>query len=188
MPRLFTGLEIPEHICAHLSVVRAHLNGARWISPQNYHVTLRFIGDVDDKTANEFAYALDSIVVETFQLKVSGLGSFGTRQPRSLWAGVERNDNLLALQHAHEQAARYIGLSPEGRNYSPHVTLARLKRADARDVARFLDHFADFTCQPFEVSRFVLYSSRPHRGGGPYEIEASYPLEERCEFDYESKI
>lgn len=176
MPRLFTGLEIPEQIGTRLSLIRANLTSSRWITPENYHITLRFVGDVEDHVANEFAYSLNSIHQESFSLRLSGLGSFGGNKPRSLWASIENNEALNSLQRAHEQTARFVGLPAEARNFTPHVTLARLRGTHSQDVAKFLENFGDFRCEPFEVSRFILFSSRPSRGGGPYAIEASYPL------------
>jgi 2'-5' RNA ligase len=81
------------------------------------------------------------------------------------------------LQRANERAAREAGLPPEGRNYKPHVTLARLKGARAESVAAYLQRQGDIGPEPFTVSRFVLYSSRNSVGGGPYVVEAAYPLE-----------
>ena len=177
MPRLFTGLEIPEHIAQRLCLIQARLHGARWISPENYHITLRFIGDVEDRVADEFAYALGSVPCPVFSLRLAGMGSFGGRKPRAIWADVENSDALMSLHRANEQAARLAGLPPEARNFTPHVTLARLRGTHSDEVARFLENFGDFASQPFEVSRFILFSSRPSRGGGPYAVEAEYPLQ-----------
>ena len=182
MPRLFTGLEIPESISARLSLIRANLPDARWISVENYHITLRFMGDIDDHTANDLAYALSTINRPEFSVRLSGLTSFGSHKPRSIIASVEAHEALILLQRAHEQAARSVGLAPEPRNFTPHVTLARLRAASATDVAKFLENFGDFRCEPFQVGRFVLFSSRPSKGGGPYAIEQIYGLDNNKTF------
>ena len=119
-------------------MLRAGLTGARWIDPENYHLTLRFIGDVDGATARDFESALGEIVAAPFELEVTGLGSFGGGKPRAIFAGIGRSQGLDALQRANERAAREAGLPPEGRNYKPHVTLARLKGARAELVAAYL--------------------------------------------------
>ena len=173
MPRLFSAIEIPKSVAERLTLLRAGLTGARWIDPENYHLTLRFIGDVDGATARDFTAALGEIVAVPFELEVSGLGSFGGGKPRAIFAGISPSQGLEALQRANERAAREAGLPPEGRNYKPHVTLARLKGARAEAVAAYLQRQGDIGPAPFSVSRFVLYSSRNSVGGGPYVVEAA---------------
>jgi len=176
MPRLFTGLEIPPDIGAALSLLRGGLPGARWISPEHYHVTLRFIGDVDDVVAHEIASLLGRVKRAAFELRLEGLASFGGRKPRAVVATVAPAQALLDLQAEHERLMQRIGLAPEGRKYLPHVTLARLRDASSRDVADYLATRGLFRTPSFPVERFVLFSSRASVGGGPYVVEASYPL------------
>ena len=176
MPRLFSAVEIPKSIAERLTMLRAGLTGARWIDPENYHLTLRFIGDVDGATARDFESALGEIVAAPFELEVTGLGSFGGGKPRAIFAGIGPSQGLEALRRANERAAREAGLPPEGRNYKPHVTLARLKGARAEAVAAYLQRQGGIGPEPFTVSRFVLYSSRNSVGGGPYVVEAAYDL------------
>jgi 2'-5' RNA ligase len=152
------------------------LPGARWIDPENYHVTLRFIGDVDDRTAHEAAYALEGVARQALDLRIEGLSSFGGNKPRALVATVAPTRQLLELQAEHERLMqRVVGLEPEGRKYTPHVTLARLRDTSSRDVADYLAA-RPYRSQPFRVSRFVLMSARASVGGGPYLVEAEYPL------------
>lgn len=176
MPRLFTGLELPPHIVSRLAMQRGKLAGARWIDPENYHITLRFAGDVDLPQARAFASALENVAFDSFELAIEGLGSFGGNKPRALWAGVRMTEPLERLQRAHERAARLAGLPPETRNFTPHVTLARLKDTRPAAVAEYLSYFGGFFAEPFRVSRFVLFSSRSNLGGGPYVVEADYPF------------
>lgn len=178
MPRLFSAIEIPSYVAERLTLLRSGLSGARWIEPENYHVTLRFIGDVDGATARDFTQALGEIVAAPFELKLSGLGSFGGGKPRAIFAGIEPSEELGALRRANERAAREAGLPPEGRNFKPHVTLARLRGVRADSVAAYLQRQGVIGPASFAVERFVLYSSRNSVGGGPYVVEAGYPLEE----------
>ena len=83
---------------------------------------------------------------------------------------------LMELQAEHERLMQRVGLEPEGRKYTPHVTLARLRDSSSRQVADYLATRALFAPPPFKVSRFVLFSSRASVGGGPYVVEAAYPL------------
>lgn len=178
MPRLFSAIEIPSSVAERLTLLRSGLSGARWIDPENYHLTLRFIGDVDGATARDFTLALSGIEIPSFELRLNGLGSFGGRKPRAIFAGIAPSEGLEALQRANERAAREAGLPPEGRNFKPHVTLARLRGARADAVAAYLERQGGVGAEPFSVSRFVLYSSRNSVGGGPYVVEAAYDLED----------
>jgi 2'-5' RNA ligase len=176
MPRLFTALEIPPDMVTRLAMLRGKLAGARWGDPDNYHITLRFAGDIDDVAARSFAAALSEIDFDAFELSFCGLGSFGGNKPREVWAGLRLSEPLIRLQKAHERAARLAGLAPETRNFTPHMTLARLRDARPQAVAEYLSYFGGFMTEPWLVSRFVLFSSRAKQGGGPYVVEAAYPL------------
>ena len=107
----------------------AGLPGARWIEPENYHITLRFIGDIDEPTADEVADALMRVDRPRFELALHGLAAFGSRKPHSLFAGVKMSPALKELQGEHERIMQRIGLEPERRKFTPHVTLARLRGA-----------------------------------------------------------
>lgn len=177
MPRLFTGLEIPYDVQLALSLKRGGLTGARWIDPENYHITLRFIGDVDNHVADEVSYELDRLSnSDGFRIKLSHLGAFGGDKPRALYAGAENSEALQRLQGAHERVLRRVGLEPEGRKFVPHVSLARLRGAFAPEVADFIHQQGHFVPLSFMVGRFVLFSSKNSVGGGPYLVEQSYPL------------
>ncbi len=176
MPRIFTGLEIPAEVGRSLATLRGGLPGARWIDPENYHLTLRFIGDVDDSLAHEVASLLGRVRRTAFELRFDSLSSFGGRRPRAIIATLAQTPALMELQAEHERLMQRVGLEPEGRKYTPHVTLARLRDASSRDVADYLSTRALFASLPFTVSRFVLFSSRNSVGGGPYIVEAAYPL------------
>jgi len=178
MPRLFSAIEIPRSIAERLTLLRTRITGARWIDPENYHLTIRFIGDVDGATARDFTDALSGVELPPFALRLNGLGSFGGHKPRAIFAGIAHSEGLDALRRANERAAREAGLPPEGRNFKPHVTLARLRNARAGAVAAYLEHQGGIAVEPFTVSRFVLFSSRNSVGGGPYVVEAAYPLED----------
>lgn len=176
MPRLFTALEIPQALRTRLSLMRAPLKGAKWVQPENMHITLRFAGDIDGRTADELADLLADVNVAPFVVSIAGAGAFGGRDPRVLWAGVEAGPELGRLYRANERAARAAGLEPDPRDFRPHVTLARMRGARQSAVARFLEENGDLRLEPFLVTRFVLLSARPGSGGPPYVTEAAYPL------------
>jgi len=176
MPRLFTGIEIPPEIAQSLATLRGGLPGARWIEPENYHVTLRFIGDVDDALAREIVSLLTRVRRPSFEVRLEDLKAFGGRTPRAVVATLGRTAAVMELQAEHERLIQRVGLEPEGRKYIPHVTLARLRESSSREVADYLALRALFRSAPFKVSRFVLFSARNSVGGGPYVVEAAYPL------------
>ncbi|PWE55147.1 RNA 2',3'-cyclic phosphodiesterase [Metarhizobium album] len=178
MPRLFTALEIPRNAAMSLSLLRGGLPGARWIDVENYHITLRFIGDVDGRTADEVVDRLDRIDRPEFQLAINGIGSFGGKKPHSVWAGVSPAPEMFALQAEIERICQRIGLPPDPRKFTPHVTLARLKSSRVDDVVHYLAGRGDFHTVPFTVCRFVLLSSRDSVGGGPYLTEEVFQLRE----------
>lgn len=176
MPRLFTALEIPAETRLRLAGLRGGLKGARWVDPENYHITLRFIGDVDEPLADEIAGALDRVHRRAVSVRLCGLGAFGSKKPHAVWARVEPTPELIELQGEHERLLQRIGLPPEGRRFTPHVTVARLRGVSAREVATWLSVRGDFAALAFTAPRFVLYSSRASTGGGPYIVEDAYEL------------
>ena len=180
MPRLFTGIVIPRDIRDRLASLRGGLPGARWIDAENYHLTLRFVGDIGGRIAAEIADVLSRVDRRAFPLEIVGLGSFGSRKPHSVVAQVVMARPLAELQAEHERLMQRLGLPPESRKYSPHITLARLRGASSRDVADYLALRGGFRAGPFTVGEFVLYSARESVGGGPYVVEVAYPLTARA--------
>lgn len=176
MPRLFTALEIPAEIIVALSSLRGGLAGARWIDDENFHITLRFFGDVEDHVAGEIAGQLRQIRRPDFELSLDGLGMFGNRRPHAVWARVTSAPALRELYSDLERRMQQIGLEAERRKFTPHVTLARLRGTTPPDVATYLALRDGFCTSSFPVGRFVLLSARASRGGGPYVVEDAFPL------------
>lgn len=179
MPRLFTAIEIAPDAALSLSFLRGGLPAARWIDPENYHLTLRFIGDVDARTADEIVAHLDRIERAPFKIALNGLASFGSKKPHSVYAKVEPGPELEALQAEIDRGLRRLGLTGDARRFVPHVTLARLRNAKADDVAHYLSMRGGFKTPAFDVSRFGLFSSRDSVGGGPYVLEEAFRLRAR---------
>jgi 2'-5' RNA ligase len=180
MPRLFTAIEIPQTISQSLASHRGGLPGSRWMDQSSYHITLRFFGDVDNRSAYDIADLLGDVSRDPFTVELDGLGSFGGDRPRALYAGVVPSRPLMELQAEHERIARRCGLPAETRKFTPHVTLARLGGpASPREVADYLALQGHVPRRQFSIERFVLLSSRSSFGGGPYVIEEDYPLSAR---------
>jgi 2'-5' RNA ligase len=176
MPRLFTGLELPRSVVGQIALARGGVVGARWLEPEDYHVTLRFVGDVDARTAHDVAETLDGIRRPAAPVQFDGLGWFGGDKPRQLVVRIKAEPALMELQAEQERRLRRIGLPPETRKFMPHVTLARLRNVGARAVADYLASRGTLAVDAFTAVRFVLFSAREGSGGGPYVIEAAYPL------------
>jgi 2'-5' RNA ligase len=173
MLRLFVGIALPPEIKLRLSLIAAGVPGARWVDPGNYHVTLRFIGDVDEGMAGDIDAALTQIRAGSFSVVLSGVGQFGDRM---LWAGIEKNPALLHLRDKVESALVRLGLEPETRRYAPHVTLARLKGVSEGRLQAFIQEHALFRAEPFAVDRFSLIASYLTKSGAIYEDQADYAL------------
>jgi 2'-5' RNA ligase len=176
MPRLFTGLELPPAVVGQLTLMRGGVVGARWLEPEDYHVTLRFIGDIDARTARDIAETLADIHRPKAPVRFDELSWFGGDKPRAIVAKVKPEPALMDLQAEQERRLRRIGIEPETRKYTPHVTLARLRGAGQRVIADYLAARGAFAAESFTAERFVLYSARDGSGGGPYVVEAAYPL------------
>jgi 2'-5' RNA ligase len=178
MIRLFTALALPAAVRERLALVRAPLPGARWVPPDNMHVTLRFIGEVEPLVAAEIDAVLARITAPAFDIRLAGLGTFGARgRVRALWAGVENSEPLARLQANIEAACVRAGLPPESRKFHAHVTLARCKNIRAAPAAEFVATHEGFDLSALPIDAFVLYSSRIGRSGAVYAPEAVYPLE-----------
>ena len=178
MIRLFTALEIPSEIRQRLTALQSGLDSARWIEPEDFHITLRFLGDISEDVAADADAALARIPFTPFEVEIEGVGAFGGAKPHSLYAAVKHSPELMLLQSRQESAMRRVGLAPETRNYLPHVTLARFNRIEPEYVYRYIEAHNLFACPPFTASRAALFSSRPSKGGGPYVGERYYPDDE----------
>ena len=168
--------KFPAAIAAELSTLRGGIPGARWIEPADYHITLRFIGDIEPRLAGEAAETLNEIRRAAFQVTVDALSWFGADKPRAIVATVKASPAIVELQAEHERRLRRIGVAPEPRKFTPHVTIARLRATSPHAVADYLSARGYFPPLQFAAARFVLFSARDSVGGGPYVVEAGYPL------------
>ncbi|GAB0118279.1 RNA 2',3'-cyclic phosphodiesterase [Acidisoma sp. 7E03] len=175
--RLFVALDLPWPLRARLSQLATGIQGCRWLSPENLHLTLRFIGEVPHWRAEEIDLALQAIRARSFPLTVSGVGLFEKAgRVTSLWAGIERSPQLDHLQAKVETALQRAGLEPERRRFTPHVTLARLDQAANEKITGFIQGNSLFRAEPYEVDRFTLFSSQLGKEGSVYTAESDYGL------------
>ncbi|MBW6521742.1 MAG: RNA 2',3'-cyclic phosphodiesterase [Desulfoarculaceae bacterium] len=177
MKRLFVALDLPPAVKLEVAGICLDLPGARWVADEQIHLTLRFIGEVDSGVFQDIREGLAEIQSPSFAIRLVGLGFFPPRgQPRVLWAGVEPVEPVVALRNRVELLLVRLGLDPEGRRFSPHVTMARLRDTPVAKLTHYLAGNAHFASSAFEADTFHLYSSVLTKKGAMHQIEASYPL------------
>ncbi|NKB43632.1 MAG: RNA 2',3'-cyclic phosphodiesterase [Alphaproteobacteria bacterium] len=177
MYRLFVGLALPDDVREQLARFNHGLPGARWVAPENTHLTLRFIGDVDRHAAADIDSTLQGVDTDSFDVWLSGLGVFGQgRKTRALYVRAEAPSGLTHLQGKVESAVVRAGQPPETRKFSPHVTVARFRSAHPDRIQAFVERNGLFRAGPIAVTRFVLFESHMGKGGSIYEELADYPL------------
>ena len=175
--RLFIAIALPEDLRAQLSKLHQGVPAARWVDPDNLHLTLRFIGEADGAQAQDLDAALTQVRAERFDVTLTGVDCFGRgRKSRALWAGIAPCPKLDCLRRKVEQAARAAGFAPEGRKFKPHVTLARFKGDPGFRLHDFLACHTAFRATPFTAQEFVLFSSVLAQTGAIYTSEATYSL------------
>jgi len=178
MKRLFIALEIPQAIALNLSALRGGIAGARWIEPQDFHITLRFIGKVALYEEQRIAAQLRLLASPPVAVEIRGLNSFGRKRPRTIFAAVQSTPALMALQKQLERYIQLLGFDPELRKFTPHITLARLQRSPMSHVGHFCAQHSLAAHGDFIAAGFALYSARTSMGGGPYVIEERFEMAE----------
>ena len=177
--RLFAALALPEDVAAQAARLQRGVGGARWSPRENLHLTLSFYGEAPEPQADELDAMLEHVALARagFDLQLKGAGVFGGADPNALYLGVAPNAALMALAEACARAGRRTGLKPDARKYTPHVTLAYLRRPEIDRVIGFVRTHALFASRAWRVDRFGLYSSQV-RDQAPslYRLEAEYRL------------
>ena len=176
MHRLFVAIRPPQDVRDLLIDAMDDSPALRWVGDEQLHLTLRFIGEVERPVANDIAAALDRVRSSNFQLRISGVGKFERRSGGALWAGVEPKTPVVGLAAKVERTLQQVGLEPEHRAFSPHITLARWNRRNSEAVEAFLRRNSDLHSNPFDVDRFVLFESKLSRHGPHYEEIAAFAL------------
>jgi len=177
MPRLFLAIDLPKDLREQVSALYYGFPKTRWTPPEQLHLTLRFIGEVDGLFFRRIVDDLETLKFEPFPLQFTGLGYFPPRRhPNILWVGVDKNEPLIRLQRSLETRLVKLGLAAERRKFHPHLTIARL--SPETSLARLADYLSmngAFSLPPFTVEEFHLYSSHLSRQGADHQIEATFP-------------
>lgn len=184
--RLFVGIELPAALQDRLADLYGDLPDLRWVAPENLHLTLCFIGEVGQHHMADLRDALEEAALEApaaFEVSVKGLGRFvrnssgrHNSEGSVLWVGVEGPPELGRLHARIKRALIELGLPPERKKLSPHITIARSKFSLPRGIDEYMQAHLDFTGGSFTVEGFELFSSRLKPGGAEYSIEESFRL------------
>ena len=176
MPRLFFGLEVPPEIKGRLLKLRSAVPGAKWQSAEQLHITLLFLGPVNQEDLEAVAGSARDIKSEPFRLDVTGVNCFGQPQrPKNLWAGVQPEAPVAGLNKGLLARMEKFGFGPERRVFRPHITLARFKR-QAGSVESLLCEYRDSQFGQFQVTEFVLFESKTGSAGSVYSVIERFPL------------
>jgi RNA 2',3'-cyclic 3'-phosphodiesterase len=174
--RLFVAIRPPRAIRDILSNAMGGIGGARWQSDDQLHVTVRFIGEVDRRQAEDAEAALRSVRLPPFEVRLDGVGVFEKRgRPSAIWAAVTPPAPLATLHRKVDQALIRAGLEPERRAYQPHITLARLGR-NAGPVGGFLEQAGNLASPSFPVDHIALFESDLTAEAAVYSLVERYPL------------
>jgi 2'-5' RNA ligase len=178
MQRLFVAIDLPDRVKdGILTITRRDIAGARWVPRDQLHLTLRFIGEVEDGSFSAIRENLGHVMGAPFYLQIRGVGHFPPgRNPRVLWAGVDGCNGLTDLQAQVEREVAAAGIEPERRRFSPHITIARLRDTSPGGVENLEKSHSGFSPEPFAVEEFHLYSSLLGREGAVHKKEATYRL------------
>ena len=177
MPRLFIAIDLPTDRSSSLRELREDALPARWTPPEQYHVTLRFLGDTENSQAETLKNELEAIDLPSFLLGGHGLGVFPSiRKPHVLVARIHEDPGLMVLQSRTDVIATGLGLNEERKPFNPHITVARFAKASSREVRGYLKMHQGFSLEPFFVREFRLYESRLGSEGAVHTVLQHYPL------------
>ncbi|MGK7368970.1 MAG: RNA 2',3'-cyclic phosphodiesterase [Candidatus Halalkalibacterium sp. M3_1C_030] len=176
--RLFTAITIPEEVKDKLQALKKPIKGLKWQDKTQMHLTLRFIGEIDERSAQNVNRELEKVSISSFSIELARLGSFPQRgTPKVLWIGVKDNSSLNDLHARIELACRNAGLEPDERSFKPHITIARNKGADGEKVKSYLENHSTPDFEPIKVTDFYLFRSELTPQGAVHHIEKKYNLE-----------
>ena len=175
--RLFIAIEVPDDLKMELGRLRMDIPGARWVPKEQIHLTLAFLGEVEETTVERLTGKLARIHAPGFKLCLSGTGCFpNRRRPHVLWVGLEPEPRLNDLVASVRSAVLACGIPQEERPFSPHITLARIKLAPSQDFDSFLDQHQKLKLPPFSVREFTLFQSRLTPQGAVHIPVKNFPL------------
>ncbi|MEM9342102.1 MAG: RNA 2',3'-cyclic phosphodiesterase [Pseudomonadota bacterium] len=177
--RSFLGIELPNPVADHLAEIAERCPTGRSVPAENLHLTLCFLDDVPHETLEGLNETLAALRQPAFSFRIDGLGVFGGRTPRALYAGVPPIAALSDLNKRVRSKARSVGIALDHKQFVPHITLVRFRRGteETAEFQRYVAAHAGLTLGPVDVTSFTLFASHLGKGGAHYEALARYPLE-----------
>jgi len=178
--RAFIAIELDPEIKKFINVFESELktkspSGLRWVKVDQLHLTLKFLGDITAPQVEAVSQTINRVVGEnhSFQLQVEGTGAFPNwRNPRTLWIGLNKNNELNLLFQQLDVALTSLGFTPEGKPFSPHLTLCRVSDyVDPRMVQPLQKAFEDFhvsSLPTWRIKEVVFFKSLLQPGGPVY--------------------
>ena len=189
MMRIFIAIEIPQNIRVKITEITDYLQSktsptaVKWVDSENLHLTIKFIGETVQEKIEEIAKVLNQSLLHQapFSLEISGLGMYpNNTNPRVIWLGVTGGEPLIAMHNMLDQKLASLGIQREGRPFSPHLTIARLRRntdaASSKTIGRTLSQFRVDSLGLFNIDRVQLFQSVLTPSGPIYTTLFSVPL------------
>lgn len=171
MLRIFLGLSIPSSIKIQLSALQGGVPGAQWVDPENYHITLKFIGDVDEVAKEDIAEALEDLSFPTFKINLQGIDIFSKgNDPHHLWVKPMPEEPILQLNRKIENhLENHLHLKKDTHKFTPHLTIAKLKNSNSNKVGQFMQWHNLFKTITFEITEYTLFQSFLTPNGSIYK-------------------
>lgn len=176
--RLFIGIDFPDYVTRHLSQLRGSLTYVRWYDPRTYHLTLNFIGEINDyDLLNDLDLTLKKISPPSFNLTIDKVNLFQTASnTQILWAGIQPSESLVHLRKKVEQILRQLEIKTQKQKFVPHITLGKGSYLPQEHIKQWLNHYNLLKIPDIEITHFSLFSSYPGKEQPNYIIEKNYPL------------
>ncbi|MCZ2327980.1 RNA 2',3'-cyclic phosphodiesterase [Bartonella sp. F02] len=178
MLRLFSAIKIPQQTTELLISLQNGLPKAQWINPRNFHITLSFFGNVEDSMVDELTHALSTIKCPSFSLHLNGFDVFRSEnKPHSLVVRIAPCAELNFLHEKIRSIQNQLGLTLDPKQFTPHITLARLLDIKSEDLSSYLSFQGDFSFPSFKIDQFVLFLSEKPSSDAPYIVKGIWSLQ-----------
>ena len=158
-------------------------SGVKWVSVDLLHLTIKFMGELPDEKLDETKATICKVVKQlpSFQINIQGLGMYPNHQkPRVVWLGIEGKEPIINIHHLLDDALEKIGIQPERRKFSPHLSLARLRRgtdqATVKEIGQTLSKFTVDSLGMVTVEHISLYKSKLTPQGPIHTLLQAAPL------------
>jgi len=187
--RCFIAINIAEQISKALANLQDELRGkvdikrgdAKWVNPENIHLTLKFLGEIKDEQIMEICNITGEVASlhKAFELDIESVGHFGGRSARVLWVGTGQNcEKLLQLQQDLERQLELAGWPKEARKFSGHLTLCRIRNTRAGvKLARLAQDYKDYKLGTMPVDSVSVFQSQLTPQGPIYTVLGKYELQ-----------